>query len=177
MRADSDLSTELENKQSSTRSASGAKSAKLTPPPSQVAPRGCGFPGWGGDARVGVLRRPLPARVRSDSRSARLRSGVAAGCPPYEEDCRSIRAPCAYRLRASFIPANESVGAARLSSDAFRVHPWSGYSTLTRKRPTAGAVGPAATRSRASRIAGIEWAWMLPRPTSSKVPTMLRTML
>src|SRR5580704_2008115 len=50
------------------------------------------------------------------------------------------------------------------------------YSTETRKRPEAGAVGPAALRSRAARMPGMALAGRLPRPISTSVPTMLRTM-
>ena len=51
-----------------------------------------------------------------------------------------------------------------------------GYSTECRKRPWAGAVGPAAARSRAARMAGMESAARRPRAMSTKVPTRLRTM-
>ncbi len=50
------------------------------------------------------------------------------------------------------------------------------YSTSTRKRPRAGAVGPAAERERAARIPGMESAVRRPAPMSTKVPTRLRTM-
>jgi len=47
------------------------------------------------------------------------------------------------------------------------------YSTSTRKRPRAGAVGPAAERLRAARMVGISSGWKV---GSTKVPTRLRTM-
>ena len=50
------------------------------------------------------------------------------------------------------------------------------YSTECRNSPRAGAVGPAAARARAAIIAGIRVACRRPRPTSSWVPTRLRTM-
>ena len=51
-----------------------------------------------------------------------------------------------------------------------------GYSTECRNRPRAGAVGPAAARERAAIMAGISATRRYPRPTSSMVPTRLRTM-
>ncbi len=50
------------------------------------------------------------------------------------------------------------------------------YRTSTRKRPRAGAVGPAAARLRAARMWGMESGGMRPVPASAKVPTRLRTM-
>ena len=50
------------------------------------------------------------------------------------------------------------------------------YRTLSRKRPRAGAVGPAAPRLRAASICGMELGGIRPVPISAKVPTRLRTM-
>src|SRR5215469_11399289 len=58
-------------------------------------------------------------------------------------------------------PARESVG--------------SGYSIETRYRPSGGTVGPERARSRASKSCGISSGSSLPFPTSSRVPTILRT--
>src|SRR5271168_3567522 len=51
-----------------------------------------------------------------------------------------------------------------------------GYSTDTRKRPLAGAVGPAAERLRAARMPGVASTSRRLAPMSTKVPTRLRTM-
>ena len=51
-----------------------------------------------------------------------------------------------------------------------------GYSTESRKRPRAGAVWPAAPRSRAARMAGMAEGASRPEAASTKVPTRLRTM-
>jgi hypothetical protein len=50
-------------------------------------------------------------------------------------------------------------------------------SVPSRKSPLAGAVGPARLRSFASRISLTDEGFMAPRPTSIRVPTMIRTML
>ena len=52
----------------------------------------------------------------------------------------------------------------------------SGYSTESKQRPWAGAVGPERARSRSSSSWGISPGWKRPRPTSSSAPTILRTM-
>ena len=46
-----------------------------------------------------------------------------------------------------------------------------------RVSPLAGAVGPALLRSKLLRIDGIASGQILPRPTSARVPAMIRTML
>ena len=51
------------------------------------------------------------------------------------------------------------------------------YLIHIRHRPLGGAIGPAAFRSRASRISGIFSGCQRPTPTSTSVPTILRTML
>src|SRR5229473_537483 len=50
------------------------------------------------------------------------------------------------------------------------------YNTRTRKRPSGGAVGPARVRSRPSRSSAIQPGGRAPRPTSTRLPTMFRTM-
>lgn len=50
------------------------------------------------------------------------------------------------------------------------------YRTSTRKRPRAGAVGPAAERLRAARILGMASGERRLAAASTKVPTRLRTM-
>ncbi len=55
-------------------------------------------------------------------------------------------------------------------------HP-SQYFTHIRNNPSGGSVVPAAVRSTATRIFGTSSGSSLPRPTSTKVPAMIRTML
>lgn len=50
------------------------------------------------------------------------------------------------------------------------------YRTSSKQRPRAGAVIPACFRSQAATTAENSSAVSFPRPTSTKVPTMLRTM-
>ena len=51
------------------------------------------------------------------------------------------------------------------------------YSTLTKKSPCGGAVGPAARRLAPRRTSPGQVSARRPRPTSTSVPTMVRTML
>jgi hypothetical protein len=51
------------------------------------------------------------------------------------------------------------------------------YSIRIKQSPAAGASGPAAVRSRASRISSTFSGFHLPLPTSTKVPTIFRTIL
>src|SRR6266581_3155827 len=59
-----------------------------------------------------------------------------------------------------------------------RSHPRSAspYSTLSRTSPWGGAVGPDRVRSRPARSSDIHEGVRAPRPTSTRLPTMLRTM-
>src|SRR6266851_5155432 len=54
--------------------------------------------------------------------------------------------------------------------------PVSPYSTLSRTSPWGGAVGPDRVRSRPVRSSDIHEGARAPRPTSTRLPTMLRTM-
>src|SRR6185312_10187193 len=54
--------------------------------------------------------------------------------------------------------------------------PASGYSTDTRNKPLAGAVGPALLRSREARMRSMSAGSRAPRPISTRVPTIFRTM-
>ncbi len=100
--------------------------------------------------------------------------------------CSHANAACMGRLPARAVTREKAVVRAldedipmffKGSRIAERVcQPCSRYSTEWRKSPRAGAVGPAAARARAAIMAGISLARRYPRPTSSIVPTRLRTM-
>ena len=78
------------------------------------------------------------------------------------------------------------VGMCRQHGDVHAAHPTgasrgsarsSGYWIQRRRSPTGGRVGPAWDRSFDARIAPMAVGSMRPRPTSTSVPAMIRTML